>query len=276
MVALHRPPRSYLFVPGDRPERFAKAWDSNADAVILDLEDAVAPQDKDAARAAVAAWLSAERPVWVRINACDTAAFEADLQLIGRPGLAGLMVPKAEALPPALLAAATAADCPVLALVETARGIALAQEIARTPGVARLAFGSIDFQADLGIESEEGLLPFRSMLVLASRLAGLPPPVDGVCTALDDATVLDADSRRSRALGFGGRLCIHPKQVGPVHAAWAPTPAEQAWARRVVEAMDASGGSAVRVDGKMVDQPVLIRARQWLDAADTGRRPRGG
>ncbi|WP_234195328.1 HpcH/HpaI aldolase/citrate lyase family protein [Pseudacidovorax sp. NFM-22] len=276
MVALHRPPRSYLFVPGDRPERFAKAWDSNADAVILDLEDAVAPQDKDAARAAVAAWLSAERPVWVRINACDTAAFEGDLQLIGRPGLAGLMVPKAEALPPALLAAATAADCPLLALVETARGIALAQEIARTPGVARLAFGSIDFQADLGIESEEGLLPFRSMLVLASRLAGLPPPVDGVCTALDDATVLDADSRRSRALGFGGRLCIHPKQVGPVHAAWAPTPAEQAWARRVVEAMDASGGSAVRVDGKMVDQPVLIRARQWLDAADTGRRPRGG
>lgn len=276
MVALHRPPRSYLFVPGDRPERFAKAWDSNADAVILDLEDAVAPQDKDAARAAVAAWLSAERPVWVRINACDTAAFEGDLQLIGRPGLAGLMVPKAEALPPALLAAATAADCPLLALVETARGIALAQEIARTRGVARLAFGSIDFQADLGIESEEGLLPFRSMLVLASRLAGLPPPVDGVCTALDDAAVLDADSRRSRALGFGGRLCIHPKQVGTVHAAWAPTQAEQAWARRVVEAMDASGGSAVRVDGRMVDQPVLIRARQWLDAADTGRRPRGG
>ncbi|WP_295379390.1 CoA ester lyase [uncultured Pseudacidovorax sp.] len=276
MVALHRPPRSYLFVPGDRPERFAKAWDSDADAVILDLEDAVAPQDKDAARAAVAGWLSAERPVWVRINACDTAAFEGDLQLIGRPGLAGLMVPKAEVLPPALLAAATMGDCPLLALVETARGIALAQEIARTPGVARLAFGSIDFQADLGIESEEGLLPFRSLLVLASRLAGLPPPVDGVCTALDDATVLDADSRRSRALGFGGRLCIHPKQVGPVHAAWAPTPAEQAWARRVVEAMGASGGSAVRVDGRMVDQPVLIRARQWLDAADTGRRPRGG
>ncbi|MBP6895586.1 MAG: HpcH/HpaI aldolase/citrate lyase family protein [Gammaproteobacteria bacterium] len=276
MAALHRPARSYLFVPGDRPERFAKAWDSDADAVILDLEDAVAPQDKDAARAAVAGWLSAERPVWVRINAGDTAAFEGDLQLIGRPGLAGLMVPKAEALAPALLAAATAADCPLLALVETARGIALAQEIARTPGVARLAFGSIDFQADLGIESEEGLLPFRSMLVLASRLAGLPPPVDGVCTALDDAAVLDADSRRSRALGFGGRLCIHPKQVGTVHAAWAPTQAEQAWARRVVEAMDASGGSAVRVDGRMVDQPVLIRARQWLDAADMGRRPRGG
>lgn len=276
MAALHRPPRSYLFVPGDRPERFAKAWDSDADAVILDLEDAVAPQDKDAARAAVAGWLSAERPVWVRINAGDTAAFEGDLQLIGRPGLAGLMVPKAEALAPALLAAATAADCPLLALVETARGIALAQEIARTRGVARLAFGSIDFQADLGIESEEGLLPFRSMLVLASRLAGLPPPVDGVCTALDDAAVLDADSRRSRALGFGGRLCIHPKQVGTVHAAWAPTQAEQAWARRVVEAMDASGGSAVRVDGRMVDQPVLIRARQWLDAADMGRRPRGG
>lgn len=276
MAALHRPPRSYLFVPGDRPERFAKAWDSDADAVILDLEDAVAPQDKDAARAAVAGWLSAERPVWVRINAGDTAAFEGDLQLIGRPGLAGLMVPKAEALAPALLAAATAADCPLLALVETARGIALAQEIARTPGVARLAFGSIDFQADLGIESEEGLLPFRSMLVLASRLAGLPPPVDGVCTALDDAAVLDADSRRSRALGFGGRLCIHPKQVGTVHAAWAPTQAEKAWARRVVEAMDASGGSAVRVDGRMVDQPVLIRARQWLDAADMGRRPRGG
>lgn len=276
MAALHRPPRSYLFVPGDRPERFAKAWDSDADAVILDLEDAVAPQDKDAARAAVAGWLSAERPVWVRINAGDTAAFEGDLQLIGRPGLAGLMVPKAEALAPALLAAATAADCPLLALVETARGIALAQEIARTPGVARLAFGSIDFQADLGIESEEGLLPFRSMLVLASRLAGLPPPVDGVCTALDDAAVLDADSRRSRALGFGGRLCIDPKQVGTVHAVWAPTQAEQAWARRVVEAMDASGGSAVRVDGRMVDQPVLIRARQWLDAADMGRRPRGG
>jgi citrate lyase subunit beta / citryl-CoA lyase len=116
---------------------------------------------------------------------------------------------------------------------------------------------------DLGIDGEgEELLYFRSQLVLVSRLAGIQPPVDGPCTALDDAAQLSADTLRARRLGFGGKLCIHPKQVAPVNAAFAPSPEELAWAKRVLAAAAASDGAAVALDGKMVDRPVILKAEQ--------------
>lgn len=260
-------PRSYLFVPGDRPERFAKALASGADAVIVDLEDAVAPQAKDSARAALADWLARtggdDGSVVVRINAIDTAWFEADLALCQSPRVAAVMVPKAER--------ASHLNCngkPVLPLVETAAGIDAVRELARAPQVQRLVFGSIDLQLDLGISGEgEELLLFRSQLVLASRLASIAPPVDGVSTAIDDAEQLHADTRRARRLGFGGKLCIHPKQVGAVNIGFSPSEEEIAWAQRVLDTAAKAAGAAVAVDGKMIDRPIILRAEALLRQA---------
>jgi citrate lyase subunit beta/citryl-CoA lyase len=261
-------PRSYLFVPADRPERIAKALASGADAVIVDLEDAVAPAAKDAAREALGHWMRSAAPatVAVRINGADTAWFEADLAACNAPAVAAVMLPKAGqdgdlgALRQALPAT------PIVALVETAEGFDRMREIARAPGVVRLAFGTIDFQLDLGLAGEDdALLPFRSRFVLESRLAQLAPPVDGVTTAVDDAERVAADAQRGRRLGFGAKLCIHPRQVATVNRCFSPSAAEIDWAERVVDAMARAGGAAVAVDGKMVDRPVLRRAQALLD-----------
>jgi citrate lyase subunit beta/citryl-CoA lyase len=261
--------RSYLFVPADRPERYAKALASGADAVIVDLEDAVAPAAKDGARAALAAWLDGGGSgVAVRINDAASAMFASDLALVARPGVAAVVVPKAERVDDLARVRAAAPAAALLPLVETAAGIANARALARAEGVERLLFGSIDLQLDLGIDGDgDELLAFRSELVLASRLAGIAAPVDGVCTALDDAAALEAETRRARKLGFAGKLCIHPRQVAVVHAAFVPSADDIAWAKRVVAAADASAGGAVAVDGAMVDRPVLLRAQSVLARA---------
>jgi len=263
--------RSLLFVPGSRPERFDKALAAAASAVIIDLEDAVAPADKDQARAALAAWLRPEHAVIVRINSADTAWFDHDLALCGAPGVAGVMVPKAESA--RTLAAVTAAGARALMpLVESAAGLAALGALAAAPGVWRLAFGSIDLQVDLGLKdaTEDELGPFRLQLVLASRLAGIGAPVDGVSVAIDDEHRLPQDVQRARRLGFGGKLCLHPKQVGAVNRGLAPSEAELDWARRVLAAAATSGGAAVAVDGKMVDKPVLLRAEAILQEVSAG------
>lgn len=257
---------SYLFVPGDRPERFHKALASGAAQVIVDLEDAVAPAAKSAARAAVAAWLHPDHPVVLRINGAGTPWFEADLALAAHPGVAAVMLPKAEDAATLRAVRAAAPQAALLPLIESARGIEAVDAIARTPGVERLVFGSIDFQLDLGLTGDgEELLFFRSRLVLASRLAGIAAPVDGVCTAIADDAALRQASERARRLGFGGKLCIHPRQVAVVEAAFAPSAEELAWAEKVLAAAG-SEGAAVAVDGQMVDKPVLARARRIRDA----------
>ncbi|QKV72842.1 CoA ester lyase [Amycolatopsis sp. Hca4] len=245
---------TYLFVPGDRPDRFGKAAASGADVVILDLEDAVAPAAKDAARASVGAWLGSHRAM-VRINPPGTPWFAADAELVAARGVP-VMVPKAET--PGVLAGFGE----VVALVETALGVERAGELAAVPSVTRLAFGSVDLAAELGVAPEDRE-PFaypRSRLVLASAAAGLAPPVDGVTTDLHDPARLSEDVRYARRLGFGGKLCLHPRQVGPVRAGFAPTEEERAWARRVLTA----GAGVSVVDGRMVDRPVLARARRIL------------
>ena len=248
-----------LFVPGDRPDRFGKAVASGADAVILDLEDAVADADKDRARAAVGDWLGAGGQALVRINGAGTPWYEADLELVTRHGCP-VVVPKAE--DPDVL---SGIEAPLLPIIETAAGIEAATAVCRARNVARVAFGSVDLSTQLGVRHDDELaLGYaRSRLVLASATAGIAPPLDGVTTAVGDLAVLQADIEHARRLGFGGKLCVHPKQVPLVRQGFAPTEDELDWARRVVGA----GDSASTVDGQMVDRPVVERARRLLARA---------
>lgn len=261
-------PRSYLFVPADRPERIAKALAAGADAVIVDLEDAVAPAAKDSAREALRAWLQAAAPgtaVAVRINGADTPWFGSDLALCARSPFAAVVLPKAGQDGDLAALHRAAPHQAIVALVETAEGFDRLRDVARAPGVARLAFGTIDFRLDLGLGDDDDLLwPFGARLVLESRLAQLPPPIDGVTTAVDDVLRIVHDAQRARRLGFGAKLCIHPRQVDAVNRGLSPSTAELDWAQRVVDAMARAGGAAVAVDGKMVDRPVLLRAQALL------------
>jgi len=258
-------PRSYLFVPGNRPDRFPKALASGADAVIIDLEDAVPPAERITARRAVRAFISPDHPVFIRVNGATTEWFRDDIALASLPGVAGSVLPKAERAEDIAQIGGT-----VLAIIETARGFANASAIAQSRNVARLMFGSIDFQLDLGIHGEgEELLYFRSQLVLISRLAGLPAPVDGVTTAFDTPHLVQSDAMRARRLGFGGKLCIHPKQIATVNNCFGPTAEEYAWAKRVVEAVAKTGGEAISLDGEMIDRPVIARAQAILRYLDS-------
>jgi len=253
---------SLLFVPGHRPDRFAKAADAGAGAIILDLEDAVAPQDKDTAREHVVAWLAGGGRGIVRINAPGTPWYAEDLKAVaGHP----VMLPKAETADQvAEVAAALGTNPAVLPLIETAAGILAAAQILTAPGVVRAAFGSIDLSAGLGVHPDDttALLFSRSQLVLASAAAGVAGPVDGVTTDVKDSRRLADDAAHSAALGFTGKMCIHPNQLATVHQIYRPTDDELAWARRVVQAF--SGAGAGTLDGKMIDKPVVDRARRIL------------
>jgi len=257
--------RSLLFVPGDRPARFAKAAASGADAMIIDFEDAVAPENKAVARAGLrAAALPAGFEVCVRVNAVGTTWHLDDLKALAGVKISAIMLPKAETQAD-IDAVAAATGVPVIALIETAIGLAAVRQIARHPAIMRLAFGSIDFCADLGAaHTRDALLAARSELVLASRLANLPPPIDGVTTSITDAALIQNDASYALGLGFGGKLCIHPSQIAAVRAGFAPTDAEMAWAEKILAAAE---GGAVSVDGAMVDAPVRLRARQILARA---------
>lgn len=266
---------TWLFVPGDRPDRFDKAAATGADAVILDLEDAVIPGAKELARSQVVSWLTrgwaddgggTRHRGWVRINAVGTPWYDGDVgALAPAPGLLGLVVPKAED-PGALVALREqlGSAIGIVALVESALGMHHAVEIAQVAD--RLAFGSIDYAVDLGAEhTPTALLHARSTMVLASRVAGIEGPVDGVTTALRDEELLTEDVAAAAELGFTGKLLIHPAQVAPVAQGFAPTPDEIQWARRVLTAVADAAAGAVSLDGSMIDKPVVDRARRILD-----------
>jgi citrate lyase subunit beta/citryl-CoA lyase len=257
-----------LFVPADRPERYAKAASSGADAIIIDLEDAVAPENKDMARASIASALPDGCPVLIRINGAGTAWHQEDVSAVAGLAIAGVILPKTEQPEAVSSLARDLAGPVVVPLVETAAGMEAARRIARAQGAARLAFGSIDYAADLGCAHErEALLAGRSELVLASRLGGLPPPIDGITEAIDEAALIEDDARHAARLGFGGKLCIHPRQIGPAARGLRPSDADIDWARAVL----ASGsGAAEKVDGRMVDAPVRARARTILARAGVG------
>lgn len=265
--------RSLLFVPGNRPDRFSKALASDADAVIIDLEDAVAPADKPAARQMLeAGWRDfskAERGrIVVRANAAATPWHEDDLLFLAGLGVSGVMLPKAESA--SQLSHATAllgSSCALVPLIESVAGLDAADALARSPQVMRLAFGNLDFQADAAMTcgpDEAELAPVRLALVLASRRAELSAPMDGVTASLQDEQQLSRDAQRSRRMGFGGKLCIHPAQVAAVNVAFSATAEELAWAGRVVEAFEAANGGVASLDGRMVDAPVMRHVQRLL------------
>lgn len=257
---------SYLFVPGDRPERFDKALASGAHVVILDLEDAVLPERKALARQAVSQWLQqTSAAVCVRVNPPQTSWYEDDCRLLALPAVASVMLPKSESVQEvAALAQRLAPAQALVPLIETVEGVAMALQMAQVDRVQRLAFGTVDFMADSGLQTEAALDPVRVSLVLASRRAGKLAPVDGVSLSVNDDMQALADARHAREWGFGAKLCIHPRQVQAVHRAFAPTEDEIAWAQRVVAAMAQGGLGAMAIDGKLVDRPVLLRAQAIL------------
>jgi citrate lyase subunit beta / citryl-CoA lyase len=261
-----------LFAPADRPDRYAKALASGADAVIFDLEDAVALNAKDRARSLLTeardALAAARCLALMRINAEETAFHAADLAAARGLPLAGVVVPKVESAD-TVRRVAEGTGLAVLALIESARGVGSARDIAAAG--ARLVFGSIDYVADLGCaHSREALLFTRCELVLASRLAGAPPPIDGVTTAVNDPDQVRDDAAYAASLGFGGKLLIHPAQIEPAANGLRPTDEDVRWANRVLAA--GKDGGATSLDGMMIDAPVLLRAEQILRRAQRGRK----
>ncbi len=270
--------RSFLFVPADRPERYAKALASGADVVIVDLEDAVAPAARPAARAALlAAW-----PDWpgtmrsrtvVRVNPYGTASHADDVALVRRlaaDGLGGVMLAKSERAESLVELGAACPGTALLPLIESGAGLDALDAIAQVPGVVRLVLGHIDLQVDLGIScgpEENEIAPARWALARASRRAGLAAPVDGVTTETRDMALVESAAAKSLRHGFGAKLCIHPAQVVAVHAAFMPSAEELGLAQRVVEAAQASGGGSCAVDGRMVDAPVIAMAQRTIARA---------
>lgn len=251
-----------LFVPGDRPDRFAKAAISGADAIIIDLEDAVAPRAKQLARASLQTKFPSI-PILVRINGEGTEWFREDIAAISGLPIAGIMIPRAE-LGGNLEDFANTSQVPVFALIETVLGLSQARQIAKVPGIARLAFGSIDFCVDASCaHTREALLSARWELVMACRLAGLPAPIDGVTTSIDDDDLIAVDARASQELGFAGKLAIHPRQIAPIRRGFRPDEEEIEWAKKVLR----TGDGALALEGVMIDRPVRERATSILSRA---------
>ncbi|MGE8618495.1 MAG: HpcH/HpaI aldolase/citrate lyase family protein [Achromobacter spanius] len=269
----HSVVRSALFVPASRAERIPKALAAGADTVIVDLEDAVEHLAKASAREALCDFLGTHRDVrlWVRINDASTSWHDDDLKACrGRPNIAGILLPKAETLAQVRHVAQT--GLPVIPLIETARGMLNAGEVAATPGVVRLAFGSLDYALDMGLTpdtpgAETVLDHARVQVLLHTRSAGLAPALDGVFPGVQDTAGLNQAASRAQQMGFGGMLCIHPAQVPVIHAAFVPAREELDWARRVIAAHRDTSAGTFMLDGKMVDAPVIARARLVLAQA---------
>jgi citrate lyase subunit beta/citryl-CoA lyase len=269
-TAMTVPARSYLFVPADRTERLPKALATAADVVVVDLEDAVAPDAKDRARDALAAAQFPHDRVMVRVNAVGTEWLEADIHAVKALGVRDVMLPKSEDPDEIASVAQQLGDAvSITALVESAAGIWRALDVARAPNVRRLAFGSIDFALDAFVSLDtDALLYARSRLVLASRIANLPQPVDGVTAAIDDSGLLEQEAQAAGRMGFGAKLCIHPRQIDIVNRVFRPSDEEVAWAREMLAAAGRADGAAVKVNGQMIDLPIIKRAARIVALAD--------
>lgn len=279
--------RCLLFVPGTDRRKIDKAFNLGADAVILDLEDAVAPGEKDRARQVVGEVIETPGlpPCFVRVNGVDTEYVLRDLRAVVTGGLAGIMLAKAESSEDVRKAhwlmgllekerGLEPGSLELVPFIESAGGIEKAGEIAAAcPRVKRLAFGGNDYTADTWTTySMDGTELFyaRARLVNASRAAGIEPPLDTVCPFIKDVDALREDARRARKMGFQGKMVIHPAQVQPVLEVFSPTPEEVEAAEKVVAAFreaEAAGSGVIQLDGKMVEAPVVARARQILSTA---------
>lgn len=279
-----RPLRSFLFAPGNHARRVEKALTLDADAVILDLEDAVATAEKPATREPVAAAFGRKRRglLYVRVNAVDTDFCYGDLVAIARPGLDGVILPKVESaaglatvdwllaqlerdrgLPPG--------GIDLIPIIETARGLdRLGTILGAGTRVRRVAFGAGDFTLDVNMNwsrDEAELAHARAAIVIASRAAGIEAPLDTVWVDLPDREGLDASARTALRFGFQGKMCIHPDQIEVVNRVFTPSEAEIAFAERVAAAFaeaEAEGKAAIQLDGKFIDYPIVYRAQRVL------------
>jgi citrate lyase subunit beta/citryl-CoA lyase len=279
--------RSLLFAPGNHARRVEKALTLPADGVILDLEDAVAISEKPATRSAVTEAFGKPRAgkLYVRVNALTTEWCYGDILALVRSGLDGIIVPKVEhghelrtadwlignlererGLPPG--------GIDLIPIIETALGVRNLSRICRSGTRARrLAFGAGDFTLDMGMvwtRSETELLPHRAACVMESRAAGMEPPLDTVWADLRDVDGFIASAKLAAALGFQGKMCIHPEQIAHANAAFTPDEAAVAYAKRIVAAFDkaeAEGSASIQLDGQFIDYPIVQRARRVLGAA---------
>lgn len=264
--------RSFLFVPASRMDRVEKALATQADAVIIDLEDAVALAAKDNAREELNAWLNQQTNldrIWVRINPLQSNLGQTDIDLLGRHAVAGWVLPKAENITDvSVLQQKKVASSQIALLIESAAGIANARQLASQSDVSRLMFGTIDFQLDVNMKCDEletQLNTFRLELTLASRLAGIYSPVDGVTVSTSDDQLLHNSVKQAQQHGFSAKLCIHPNQVTTVNQGFMPSSQEYDWAKRVIEGDQTHQGAAFAVDGKMVDKPVIELAKRIIN-----------
>lgn len=280
--------RSLLFAPGNHPRRVEKALSLAADAVILDLEDACPIAEKVATRAvAVAALAGLRRGLgYVRVNATTTEWGYGDLVAVVKPGVDGIVLPKVETVDELKAVdwvitslereqGLTKGAIDLIPIIETGRGMANIADLAvATARVRRLSFGAGDFTLDMGLtwtRAETELLPYRSHCVLASRAAGIEPPLDTVWVDLRDGEGFAASVAHVKGLGFQGKLCIHPDQVPVVNTAFAPTDAEVAWSRKVVAAFaeaEKAGSASIQLDGQFIDYPIVFRAERVLSMAE--------
>ncbi|HET7270403.1 MAG TPA: CoA ester lyase [Rubrobacter sp.] len=281
---MNLPIRSYLYVPGYDERRIEKALAGEADAVVLDLEDAVVPARKDEARETVVQVLKAEpeKPVFVRVNAVGTELAAADIDAVVGRHLAGLRLPKIEYVESVRLVAETLAElrseAGIQCLIESALGLEWAFEIANSHvRVTGISLGEADLAADLGVSDESGLLYARSRIVTAARAAGLPPPVQSVYTNVDDIDGLRRSTEEGKRLGFVGRSTIHPSQVPVVNEVFTPTKEEigeaQALLDRLASEAASGTGAFVLEDGRFVDGAVVESARRTLDLARRRETP---
>ncbi len=280
------PLRTWLFAPGNHPRKVEKVFTVGADAVVLDLEDAVALEQKAATRATVVAALKARTKRasrgYIRVNAIDTEYCYGDLQEVIGPWLDGILLPKVESASQLqtidwLMAqiertrGMSVGALDILPIIETGRGVAAIDDIARSETrVKRLSFGAGDFTNDMRMvwtPDESELTHARSTIALASRAAGLEPPIDTVFIDLQDGEHLKKSARTALSLGYRGKLCIHPAQIEPVNAIFTPSAEEVARAHKHVEAFaaaEAEGSASIQVDGYFVDYPIVEKAQRTL------------
>jgi citrate lyase subunit beta/citryl-CoA lyase len=282
--------RSYLFAPGNNEKILGKVFTAGADAVVLDLEDAVPLSEKAQARAMVAKVLDDRTsettpPIYVRINGLDTGLWQDDLAAVVGPGLKGIRIPKLESADEVNRVVSvlestehqkgiTTGSIEVVCTTETAKGVWAAPDLACCPRVTNITFGATDFAQDLGIEAgpdELETLVARSRIVLASRVAGIDPPIASVHIDLADEEGLRRSTEANRRMGFFGRSVIHPKQIPVVHEVFTPKPEDVAKAAKIIEALDSAEaegkGTTMTDDGQFVDIAVVRKARAVIALA---------
>ena len=261
--------RSILFVPATRPDRFDKAMDAGADAICIDLEDAIPAGEKPLARKSIAAMPSATATTatCLRFNAVESGELQRDIDALSgtlsRPSY--LAIPKVQTAKDLdVVVSQSSYTSNILAIIETARGLLNAEAIAAHPAVAAIIFGSADYSADVGSSMSWDALLFARCRLISVAAAFSKPAIDGAWLDINDEAGLRDDTAHSGSLGFSGRVAIHPRQIEAIHAELGPTEDAVQQAEKIVSAFEKSGARAIQVDGRMIDQPVYEAAKDLL------------